>query len=72
MNLKRAVKWCIGLGVVSVFALGVSHLALTDIYHAEGDLSLEWNILRGCFVVILAFQSCALVTLRRIARRLTT
>jgi hypothetical protein len=72
MNLKRAVTWCIALGVVSVFSLGVSHFALTDIYHGEGDLSLEWNILRGCFAVILTFQIYALVTLRRVARQLTT
>lgn len=68
MNLKRAARQCMGLGVASVLAVGVSHLALTDISHAEGDLTLEWNILRGCFAVILAFQIYALVTLGRVVR----
>jgi hypothetical protein len=68
MNLKTPAKWCIGLGVLSTLALGVAHLALTDIYHAEGDLTLEWNMLRGCFAIILAFQAYALLTLRRVVR----
>ena len=37
MNLKIAARRCIGLGVASMLAVGVSHLALTDISHAEGD-----------------------------------
>lgn len=66
MNLKTAARRCIGLGLLSLLAVGVSHLALTDIRHAEGDLTLEWNVLRGCFAVILCFQVRALVILRRV------
>jgi len=33
------------LGILSVIALLVSHLALTDIWHGEGDLRLEWSVL---------------------------
>ena len=67
MTLYRAVTLCIGLGVASLMAVLVGHLALTDIYHGEGDLSLEWNVLRVCVGVIVAFQFCALMTLRRVA-----
>jgi len=68
MTLKRAARVSIVLGVGSLFAVLVSHLALTDIRHGEGDLGLEWNGLRVCFGVILAFQVSALLTLRRVIR----
>lgn len=68
MSLKSAARRCIGLGLLSLLAVVVSHLALTDIRHAEDDLTLEWNVLRGCFAMILAFQVHALVILRRVIR----
>lgn len=68
MKLKTPAKRCIVLGLLSTLALGVAHLALTDIYHAEGDLTLEWNTLRACFAVILVFQVYAILTLRRVVR----
>jgi hypothetical protein len=46
MSLKTPAKRCIGLGLVSTLALVVAHLALTDIYHAEGDLTWERNVVR--------------------------
>ena len=68
MALNRAARTCIGLGVASLVAVLVSHLALTDICHGEGDLSQEWNVVRLCFGVIVAFQVYALMTLRRVVR----
>jgi hypothetical protein len=68
MNLKNAAARCITLGSMSLVALGVSHLALTDIYHAEGDLTLEWNVLRACFMVIFSFQVYALRILGGVTR----
>ncbi|MCX6556086.1 MAG: hypothetical protein NTW95_01410 [Candidatus Aminicenantes bacterium] len=50
------------LGIASLVAVFVSLLALTDIYHGESDLRLEWMALRICFAVIFIFQVFALVT----------
>lgn len=68
MALNRAARTCIGLGWASLVAVLVGHLALTDIFHGEGDLTQEWNVLRVCFAVIVAFQVYALITLRRVVR----
>lgn len=57
-----------GLGILSLFAVFVSHLALTDIYHGEADLSFEWGAVQICFAVIIAFQVSALLTLRQVLR----
>ncbi len=43
------------MGVFSCVAIVFAHLALTDIYHAEYDTSLEWTILQICFAVLIAF-----------------
>ncbi|MBI4477621.1 MAG: hypothetical protein HY654_10635 [Acidobacteria bacterium] len=56
------------MGLLSLVAILLSALALQDIYHGEADLSLEWRVLRGCFVVIFLFQISALVTLAKAAR----
>ena len=53
------------LGSLSLGAMFFTHLALTDIYHGEVDVSLEWNIVRGAALMILAFISMTLVTLGR-------
>ena len=68
MKLKYQIKWTMALGVLSLFAGSFGHLALTDIYHSEADLSLEWNVLRACAVVLLAFVGSAMVTLRRVLK----
>ena len=58
----------LSLGVLSVFAVYVCHLALTDIYHLEPDVTAEWRAVQICFVVIIAFQVSALVTLWQVLR----
>ncbi len=68
MTLKRAARISLALGVLSVLAVLVSHLALTDISHGEADLSLEWTVLQVCFVAIVVFQASALMTLSRVIR----
>jgi hypothetical protein len=67
MRLAHWVRVSSVLGILSVAAVLTGHLALTDIHHGEGDLALEWNVLRGCFGVIVAFQVAALVTLRKVS-----
>ena len=58
----------LSLGVLSVLAGYVCHLALTDIYHLEADVTAEWRAVQACFIVIIAFQISALVTLWRVLR----
>ena len=53
--------------VLSVVAVVVSHLALTDISHGAGG-SAEWQALQVSFALIIAFQLSALVTLWGIIR----
>jgi hypothetical protein len=53
------------LGVLSLLAGVTSHLALTDIYHAHEDVSLEWSVLRICALIFLLFIGSALFTLGR-------
>ena len=60
-----AVRLSFWLGILSLVAVGVSHLALTDISHGTGGLP-EWRALQVSFAIVLAFQLCAVVTLWRI------
>ena len=64
--LRRAVQLSLVLGGISILAVVVSFLALTDIGHGESDLSLEWGMLRAAFLVIVLFQVSALITLGRV------
>jgi hypothetical protein len=68
MRIKHWARISLGLGVLSLLAVVASHLALTDIYHAEGDLALEWSVLRVCAAIIVSFQVLTLLTLGRLLR----
>ena len=68
--LKRQIHVTMALGVLSILAGIFAHLALTDIYHGESNLALEWNILRGSAVVFLAFVAASLATLRKTLKAL--
>lgn len=67
-QLRRAVQLSLLLGGLSILAMVVSGLALTDIGHGEADLTLEWGVLRAALLVIVLFQISALVTLGRVVR----
>ncbi len=67
-NLKHQIQINMGLGILSLLGGGIGHLALTDIYHGEVDVSLEWNVLRICALVFLIFIGSALLTMRRTLR----
>jgi hypothetical protein len=71
MELKNQVRVAIILGILSLVVGVLGHLALTDIYHAEGDLSLEWNMLRVFAIVFLIFIAYTLITLRKILRTIS-
>lgn len=65
LRLNVTGRVVVGLGVVSLLAVVASHLALTDIWHGEGDLTSEWQVLRLSFLVILAFHAAAIATVAR-------
>jgi hypothetical protein len=65
MSGQPTTAWAFRLGLLSVFAIVLAHLALTDISHGEADLTLEWNVLRLSFVVIITFHVVALWALRQ-------
>ena len=68
--MKKLIQSTMVLGILALLAGILGHLALTDIYHAETDLSLEWNVLRACAVVILIFIGSSLFTLKRVLNTL--
>jgi uncharacterized membrane protein YhhN len=70
MELKSLARVSLALGVASLLAVLVSHLALTDIYHGERDTSQEWRAVQISAAVIVAFTVSALVALWRVLRRL--
>ncbi|NEZ61476.1 hypothetical protein D0962_01580 [Leptolyngbyaceae cyanobacterium CCMR0082] len=70
-NLKMQIRGTVALGVLSLLASVVAHLALTDIYHGEVDVTLEWNILRVCALAFLAFIGMALFTFMRALKVMT-
>jgi uncharacterized membrane protein len=65
-NLKKHIKVTLTLGVLSLLALVLSHLAVTDIAHGEANVELEWNVLRVCALVLLLFIGATLFMLRRV------
>jgi len=70
-NLKTQIRVTIVLGTLSLLAVLITHLALTDIYHGEADVTLEWSVVRICALVLLVFIGMALFTLRRALRELS-
>ena len=64
-NPLRGHRIAVAAGMLSLLALVVSALALTDIAHGEPDLSLEWTVLRVCAVVVLGFHVMAIAVLAR-------
>ncbi len=70
-DLTRQIRITRALGVLAVLAGVVAHLALTDIYHGEGDLTLEWRALQVCAVAVAGFVGVAWLTLGRALRTLS-
>ena len=60
MTLRTISSVSLWLGVLSLAAVVLANLALIDIYHGEPDVTLEWNIVRTAFMVILPFHAVAL------------
>jgi len=67
-KLRKSARVSIILGFLSVVSILMSHLALTDISHGEGDLSSEWTVLQISFAVFIIFHIFALTTLIKLYR----
>ncbi len=65
-KLKKCSIITLLLSGFSLVALLFSHLALTDIYHGEKDLGLEWTILRITAIIFLAFIISSVLTIRQV------
>ncbi len=70
-NLKTQIGVSMALGALSLLAGLATHLALTDIYHGEADVTLEWSIVRVCALIFLTFIGTTLFTLRRALKAMT-
>ena len=65
IKIKTQIAFVMALGILVLLAGFLSHLALTDIYHHELDVSLEWKIVQVAAIIILLFIGSSLFTLGR-------
>lgn len=63
MTYRITHQVALALAALSVVAIGLSLLALQDIYHGEEDLRAEWMVLRISFMTIMVFHGFALFAL---------
>ena len=69
MTLQAIRDLTFFLGFLSCLALIATHLALTDIYHGEADVTSEWNVVRIAVLIVVAFHLSALVVIARVKGR---
>ncbi len=55
-KIRRLLIASVILGVLSFVFFIMGRLAMTDIFHGEPDLTLEWNIVSLSFLPILIFH----------------
>ena len=67
-QLKSYSFVTIVFGIISVAGLLFSHLALTDIWHGEPNLDMEWRIVQVAFFFIILFHVSAFITLYKLLR----
>ena len=67
-GIKNQIRITIVLGMLSILAGFFGHLALTDIYHGEGDMTLEWRILQAGAVIIFVFVVTSLLILKKVLK----
>ena len=61
-KLETSAWLTLGTGIVPVFAIVLCHLALTDIWHGERSVELEWKIVQLGIAAIICFHAAALAT----------
>jgi len=65
-DVQRQVRVAFSLCVVALAAGIVAHLALTDIFHGEADVQLEWRAVQASGVVVAATLVYAARTLAKV------
>ena len=68
--MRKTFIATICLGVLSFAAFVLERLALTDIFHGEPDLDLEWMLVNAALLPILLFHVSGLVSIAIAIRRL--
>ena len=66
---RRLAYLCLVLSLLTIGAVAMSHLALTDIAHGEPDLSGEWTVLRFSALVILGLGISSLALAAKVVSR---
>ncbi len=61
-KLEKSARLTVAIGIASILAIVLCHLALTDIWHGEQAVETEWKIVQVGFAIILAFHAAALLT----------
>ena len=65
IKIRTQIRIVMGLGILSLITGFFSHLALTDIYHGDTNVVLEWKVVQVTALIILLFIGSSLFTLRR-------
>ena len=65
---RKYLIFTLSLSILSILALILSHLALTDIYHGGEDLSMEWSSLRITAIVFALFITSTIFTVRKVLK----
>jgi len=58
---QRLLMVSVVLGLISMGAFIFGRLAMTDIFHGEPDLTLEWSVVSMSFLPILIFHLISVV-----------
>ena len=64
MNKPRETRFARTASIISLGALVLAALALTDISHGEVDATLEWHIVQAAFAIMLTSHILSLRLLR--------
>lgn len=64
--LQRRVRLAIALCYAALLAGIAAHLALTDIFHGERDVHLEWRVVQLAGVIVVSALVFALRTLAQV------
>ncbi len=65
-QLKTYSIVTIVFGIISIVGIIFSHLALTDIWHGEPNLDMEWKIVQVSFFFIILFHVSTFITLYKL------
>lgn len=68
IKIKKYSILTLILSGLSVIALIIGYLALTDIYHQEEDLTLEWTFLRIAALIFIIFIGSTILTIVQVLK----